>query len=501
MSGSPSQQTLYRRITASVPLLVTVIVHAILFIVAGVFIVSTQIIDKKKTFDAAPPAGETAVQKQVDRRLSIARKGGASSNSPVSSQRILSADANALAIPMPDLPVGAAVAGLGGFGVGAGAGLGGGNGFATGGGATGGLGGKFFSPTFLGQTSPNVQKVVFAVDISSALLDIRKGGFQAFGIIRDEISRLVSTMPPATEFNVILFDAGTNEHTSNLNLLSFRKELTPATLDNKQALINWMAPINTDMNALGLRSVKDGVRWTPRKLANAGLDPQYRATNWTDAFRAALEMKPDVVFLITGRGVHYGNRDATQKEIDDRRKAREARLKDYEKRGIDLVAVAAARKAAFEKASAQFAEINKQQLAKKKDPFIIQHISRVMDNDFQTELKKAGYTLVVDTKGWTDKEGRIIRDGPYDPTQPEVTWTTADYKDLRGYYWKLQAALSPQKKTKLNLFLFVGPDENVARLEVDVKQLAKDNDGAFSILDTKKLEALKHTADEEAKKR
>ena len=62
------------------------------------------------------------------------------------------------------------------------------------------------SMSFLGVTNQRSSKVVFVVDISTSLMDIKKGGFRAFDILRHEISRLVSTLPPANEFNIFLFD-------------------------------------------------------------------------------------------------------------------------------------------------------------------------------------------------------------------------------------------------------------------------------------------------------
>ncbi|HEY9248967.1 MAG TPA: hypothetical protein VIO38_07535 [Rariglobus sp.] len=44
---SSPHPNLYRRVTASVPLLVTVIVHVVLIAIAGYFVVSEQIIGRK----------------------------------------------------------------------------------------------------------------------------------------------------------------------------------------------------------------------------------------------------------------------------------------------------------------------------------------------------------------------------------------------------------------------------------------------------------------------
>ncbi len=502
MSENPSIR-LYRRITNSVPLLVSVLLHAVLIAVVGYFVVTETIINRKKSFEPVPPP-ESSAKKQLDHRIQVARKSGGSSPSPLSVQRIFSTAENALQMPsMTELPKsGASALGSAGFGAGAGV-VGGGSGYNTALGGGNGLGRGFMSMSFLGMMDVRAQKVVFVVDISSALLDIRKGGFQAFTVIKDQISKLVANMTPGAEFNVVLFDPGSQaDINTHVRIETFSRDLKPATLANKTAFLQWMAPINTDMTVLGFGSVKDGLRWEPRKLDNAGLDPQYRATCWADAFRAALEMKPDTVFLITGR-TSNGIRDATDQEMADRRKRRLALDQFYKSNNIDPAAVAAARGAAMKKASDELDVINKKQLAKKKDPFIIQGAGRILDADFQAALKKAGYSIVVDTKGWTDKNGRLMTNvGPIDLTQKEADWAGADLKDLRNYFWKLQAALCPQQKARLYLFLFVGPDENTTRAEADLKLIVTANDGRFSLLDTKKLVQMQKDAEarEAAKK-
>ena len=246
----------YRRITASVPLLVTVIIHIVLAAVAGYF-VSEQIIEKKKVFEASSASDVSPAMKQVEHRLQVARKGGGSaSSSPVSASRIFSTADNALQMPsMPELPsVGASSLSGMGFGSGAGA-MGTGTGFNTGLGSGSGLGRGFMTTSFLGLTNQRVSKVVFIVDISPGLMDIRKGGFRAFEILRHEISRLISVLPPANEFNVILFDGG--------NVRLFAENLTPATVVNKTAFLEWIAPINASLDALGSRSIpSSSPRWS-----------------------------------------------------------------------------------------------------------------------------------------------------------------------------------------------------------------------------------------------
>ena len=87
----------YTRLTANVPVLVTVIVHVVLVAVAGYFVVSEQLLGKKKSFEATNAPEANVAQKQVEHHLQVARKGGGSaSSSPVSANRIFSTAENAL---------------------------------------------------------------------------------------------------------------------------------------------------------------------------------------------------------------------------------------------------------------------------------------------------------------------------------------------------------------------------------------------------------------------
>ncbi|HEY9250413.1 MAG TPA: hypothetical protein VIO38_14840, partial [Rariglobus sp.] len=178
----------------------------VLVAVAG-YIVTEKVISKKKSFEAAADSRQSIAQKQVEHRLQVARKsGGSASTSPVSASRIFSTAENALQMPeMPALPsVGASSLSGMGFGAGMGA-MGTGTGYNTGVGPGSGLGRGFMNMSFLGITNQRVSKVVFVVDVGRDLLDIRKGGFEAFKIIREEIMRLISQLPPSAEFNVVLY--------------------------------------------------------------------------------------------------------------------------------------------------------------------------------------------------------------------------------------------------------------------------------------------------------
>lgn len=477
---------IFRRATASVPLLVTVIIHVVLVAVAGYF-VTEQMIGKKKTFEATA-ATTSITQKKVEHRLQVARKGGGSASaSPVSAARIFSTAENALQIPaMPDLPsVGASsLAGIG-FGNGMGA-IGTGTGYNTGIGASGNLGRGFMSMSFLGVTNQRASKFVFIVDISPALMDIRKGGFRAFEILRHEISRLVSTLPPSNQFNVVLFDG------SDVRL--FAGELKPATVLNKTEFFEWIKPINAELSSLGGRSIpSSSPRWRFTRDEALKLDPEYGPPPWVQAIHSALEQKPEIVYVITG-SASPGQMRLDDETITRRQREKEAQLAELESQGLDFKAISSARGKALAKLRAELKEINRKLVAQNKDPFVVTDIGRVLDADFKAALRKAGFQpLTLDTAGWTDKAGKPIWT---DFTTNVGKTQNAEFEDVVSHVSKLQFGLLAQRAS-LNFFLFIGPDEKQDSLQKKLSTMAVRNGGRFTLLTIAGLEEISRAAAED----
>ncbi|HEY9248933.1 MAG TPA: hypothetical protein VIO38_07365, partial [Rariglobus sp.] len=445
------------------------------------FVVSEQIIGKKKIMEAAATT-ESVAQKQVEHRLQVARKGGGSASaSPVSASRIFSTAENALQMPaMPDLPqVGASSLSGMGFGAGMGA-VGTGTGYNTGIGSGNGLGRGFMAMSFLGVTSQNPSKIVFIVDVGRDLLDIRKGGFVAFTIIREEIMKLINRLPPQAEFGVVLYE---RDRWSNNAVVSFDSKLLPATVANKQEFFEWFRPINATPDAIGLASVKGRrVRWTPKELANAGIDKTLSTPEWARSLQFALEMGPDTLYIISGS---QGSliRKVSEAELTRRKLENEKHLAEMKRSGLDPEAVNAARGRFLAKAQASLGEINAKLRAQGKSPFIITNTKRIFDSDFQAALKRAGFEIKLDTTGWANKQGQPIWWTGYSDIE------FVDFDELIMHVSKLQRSLL-KDKAALNYFLFVGPNENPKGSIDNLSDLTRRNGGKFELLTTKRLQEL-----------
>jgi hypothetical protein len=491
ISAVQKKKNLYRRITTSMPLLVTVIVHIVFIGVAAAVVVQQSSGAKKKTFEAS--AQNTAADKQVEHRLQVARRGGASSSSssPVSANRIFSTDANALQMPaMPDLPS-LGSGGFGGFGsLGSGVGMGAGNGMSTSLGGGTGLGGRgFMSLSFLGSTTQNVSNVVFVVDTSTAIMEPRKGGFRAFSIIRDEIMRLVGRLPPSAKFNVVLFRNSTGDQ-NGVDVNLFQTELIPATSENKKDFFAWMSPVNAKLNSFGPNSALSRTRWNPKPIPpEVGLDPYLYPPVWARAAHVALEQQPDTIFVITASpgDVRRGADEAT---LAKRRAESDKRIAEFEeelkKLDLNFEDVTRARDRAYAKARAELDAANRKLVAAGKDPIVARGNYQIFDRETQAELKKNGITITLDTTGWSDAQGNPLK---Y-PTRYTQSWESAPWNDFHAHFARLQKLFCPERAT-LNLFLFVGPNDRPDAAIADLTSVAKRNGGTFQLLTTKRLEELK----------
>jgi hypothetical protein len=275
---------------------------------------------------------------------------------------------------------------------------------------------------------------------------------------------------------VVLFGGATGD----LNL--FQPGLIPATLANKEAFFAWMKPVNADPARLGTHSAGGHRPWRERPAAELGLEASLMVPNWTKATRAAMEMKPETIFLIAGSAA-----TALKARSDDRRnllEQRNDRRKEQLRRaGIEPEAVAVARNRSLAAARQQLAEINATLTSQGKSPYIVTDTKRVFLPDFQAELKRAGFTIELDTEGWADEHGRPIWE------LGVSRYEKAGFSAVLTYIARLQAALLRERAT-LNAFLFVGPTERPAEPIENLTALTRRNGGKFELLTEKRLEEL-----------
>lgn len=462
------------RLTRNVPLLVTVVLHALAVVLAGAWVVSETIVGATRSFEPPPPASRP-VQRQIEHRVQIARRSGAAgAASPVSVERIRSTAAGAMALPdLPALP-GAGAGGFGGWGTGLGGGLGAGRATSLG---SGGLGGRgLMSMSFLGLTQVDTERVVFVVDVGRSLMDIRKGGFRAFEIIRQEILRLVSQLPPQAEFGVVLFDG---------NLVNrYAPRLAAATLAEKNAFFAWMRPVNVDPTRLGAHSAERVERWSSagREARSGGAG--YRPSVWAEALEAALELRPETVFLVTGTA-GTGTVEVDAAERAQREAAQQRAAAALARQGLTPDAVNQARQAALARAQEQLREINAKLVAQGRDPFVVRSSRRFVEPDFQAAVRAAGHRLEVDLTGWADADGKPIWEA-FSRTQ---SVQRATEEDLQRFLQAVQTS-DGRRPAAVNIFLFTGSEERSSTDDALLARTARRHGGRFSLLTSARLDQL-----------
>jgi len=486
------------RITKSVPLLVTVVFPTLLIFVASTWVITEQIIGKKKDFTAAPPAESTTAQKQVEHRLQVARRaGGSPSATSMSSQRIYSTSASAVALPaMTEMSsVGSSSFG-GGFG-GGGTGMGTGTGIGSG----SGLGGKgFMNMSFLGMTVSGAKsnKVALVVDISASMMEAEKEGFASFQIIRNQMTDLILRLSPLSEFGAVVVDIK-NIGGVDGKIGYFSKELLPANVENKTRFSKWVEPINTDkeLKKIAFDSVSGVVAYEPSTSRNPNLKKNYRPVNWVNGIEAALALKPDLIFVITGNlkdGRVTDIRNELEQETNRKRIEREKEelIKELKKEGIDVDNVFEMQTRAMNKAKADLAEINKKQVAKGKNPFVVADpTSLVLDKKLLSDIKKAGYNFSVDTEGWRRKNGSVIwRIGENEKRNDK----SGTFKEMEDHLFELRK--SSGNMPVINFFYFHGEAENekiLKKLKDDYSKLMGRLGGKVQFLKASALRDLEKT--------
>jgi hypothetical protein len=254
-----------------------------------------------------------------------------------------------------------------------------------------------------------------------------------------------------------------------------------------------MAPVNTQLGRFGPNYAGSRTAWRMKELPeSSGIDPLVLPPVWARAVHPALEQQPDAIFVITASQGRIRQRvdEATiarrRAEVEKRYDEAVAQLK---RDGFDVAEVSRARDAAHRKASAELAAANQRLVAQKKDPIILGWIGELERSDVQAELRRNGLNIRFDRTGWSRRDGSLINV----PSKHLSTVEDLPWNDFLAQYARLQRALVPERPA-LNLFLFVGPNDNPAQAVTNLTNVARRNGGSFQLLTTQRLEEIKARA-------
>ena len=208
-------------------LLVSIIIHVALLLIAGTFVAVTVIVRDEAKFEGRQIVRPKMKLKKLQVPVKIEKR--AATKLPNVSQRITAnAQTKSVDFKMPELA---------GFSGGMNVDL-----ASTGMGA-GGLNFAMAQFNVFGVRSRG-EKVLFVLDTNQQMLLDEVGGIPAYKIIKDELSALLSRIPPTTLFNVIVFEGSTSQ--------AFSPEMSVASDENIKKLKEWLDPLNSHQNRYGI---------------------------------------------------------------------------------------------------------------------------------------------------------------------------------------------------------------------------------------------------------
>lgn len=235
-------------------------------------------------------------------------------------------------------------------------------------GAAGSLGFGVSSVNFFGARSKG-EKLVFVIDASQTMMLDEKGGYNTYKFAKDKIFAMINGLQSATLFNVMVYG-----DQSNKRAVMFQSQLVPATPENREALKNWLEPLNSDPKAVGSLKEMTSIAYVPAVKYDTMIGSE--AKSWLETVQAAMEQGADNIFVLcAGWGQHVIGPEGSQKLGVDPAKEKEWLLAQ----GWTPERIAAADKASAEfnkKVDEMLAAENKQRAANGLPPKILDYGAR-----------------------------------------------------------------------------------------------------------------------------
>jgi hypothetical protein len=296
-------------------LYISIVIHGLLLVGAGVFVISHIFYNKESTFVGQPPPMKTYEPRKLEFKVKVSKQQRSSSR-PSMSPRMVSTKMSDIALPEikvdPKIvktsfqPKFKAVSGAG-----LGAGLG--TGYGIGGFGTGVSSFDFFGIKGRGD------KICILVDVSVSMVEDEKGGERGFQRVKDRIGKVIDALSAGAIFNVIAFaDAAS----------TFEKEMVVANEDNKTKAKQFVRPFNTG-GSYGLTSGNI-------ESSSIGVPAAGGTTRLDLALTGAFEQGADTILIISDglpmvrKGITMAQRQAHSAMIANWQKQNEGAMQQYE---------------------------------------------------------------------------------------------------------------------------------------------------------------------------
>lgn len=324
----------------------------------------------------------------------------------------------------------------------------------------------------IGGIKSKTEKVLICIDTGKYLMTDERGGLDTYKAIRDDIKKLVNSLPPTVLFNLMAYST---EYGTSINM--FQPSLVAATSANKKMACDFVEPLNASLSRLGPggNNYKLKYPFLPQP-PDSNHYSQY-ASNIYRIYQAALEQGADTIYILTtswtdpdrikkpwnNAQIQRYVRDMARHSENVERQRRSAGWNDqkqiaYERE--DMVA----RRDGIKKAR-DWIKVENDRRAKKGQPLYTGNVTKAMyDNKFYVRPKEVPPSISVKA--------------------PEVKFESYGRAGILKYYDKLFKEVYRDKQMKpptLNMIVFRGKNENLTPAENKViKQFTASNNGGRS---------------------
>jgi len=277
-SRSKSKKGYFSRHAKSTAALVSLVIHAVLIVVALSFVAVTVIQKEEQVFEAKPIKRPKMAMKKLQVPVNIKKK---KMQMPKLRKRIMVQPK--LNQSMPDIRI-PEISGIkGGLGSAGRTGLVG----------AGGLGFSMPEIELFGIRSKG-EKLFFVLDSSPNMMVDGIGGIPAFRIIKSELLRILDGLDPTVLFNVAVFDKG--------QTFTLFPRMVPANGSNVGKIKGWLDPLNAVSRGMGDKDYGAGTLGPGGTLLNNPLqaDPLKSSPgHWMRPTLLAMKQQADSVFVLT----------------------------------------------------------------------------------------------------------------------------------------------------------------------------------------------------------
>lgn len=263
--------------------LISLGIHAVLIVIALSFVAVTVIQKEDQVFEAKPVNRPKMQLKKLQVPVNVKKK---KTQKPKLRKRIVVQPKLNQSVPDIKMPeITGVKGGLGGAG---GDGLGG----------AGGLGFSMPEIEIFGVKGKG-EKVFLILDTDNSMLVDEMGGIPAYTIIKDELLRIVESLPSTALINVAVY--------RDRDVQTAFPQMVPASSPNKEKIQTWLKPLNGvksgrygtgTLGPGGTRNTEDmrvGVFAKPVKAGGS----TYEESDWYRAVMLAQKQQADTIFLLT----------------------------------------------------------------------------------------------------------------------------------------------------------------------------------------------------------